>query len=30
MIDVHPFRVERFAENDLLLGGEGYSNRSLA
>jgi len=30
MIDVHPFRIERFAENDLLLGGEGYSNRSLA
>jgi glycine/D-amino acid oxidase-like deaminating enzyme len=29
MIDVHPFRVERFAENDLLLGGERYSNRSL-
>jgi sarcosine oxidase subunit beta len=30
MIDVHPFRVERFAENDLLLGGKGYSNRSLS
>ena len=30
MIDIHPFRVERFAENDLLLRGEGYSNRSLA
>jgi glycine/D-amino acid oxidase-like deaminating enzyme len=30
LIDVHPFRVERFAENDLLLRGEGYSNRSLA
>ena len=30
MIDVAPFRVERFAENDLLLHGEGYDNRSLA
>ena len=30
MIDIHPFRVERFAENDLLLGGKGYSNRSLS
>ena len=30
MIDVNPFRIERFAEDDLLLGGEGYSNRSLA
>ena len=30
MIDVHPFRIERFAEDDLLLDGEGYSNRSLA
>lgn len=30
LIDVHPFRVERFVENDLLLRGEGYSNRSLA
>ena len=30
MIDVSPFRVERFAEDDLLLGGEGYANRSLA
>ena len=30
MIDVSPFRIERFAEDDLLLGGEGYSNRSLA
>ena len=30
MIDIHPFRVERFAEKDLLLGGKGYSNRSLS
>ena len=30
MIDVSPFRIERFAEDDLLLGGEGYANRSLA
>jgi hypothetical protein len=30
MIDIHPFRVERFAENDLLLHGEGYNNRSLS
>ncbi len=30
MIDIKPFRVERFAEDDLLVEGEGYSNRSLA
>lgn len=30
MIDVNPFRVERFAEGDPLLAGEGYSNRSLS
>ncbi len=30
MIDVAPFRVERFAENDLLLHDEGYNNLSLA
>ncbi|NQW19785.1 MAG: FAD-binding oxidoreductase [Chloroflexi bacterium] len=29
MIDVHPFRIERFAEGDLLAAGEGY-NRSLS
>ncbi|MDA1280341.1 MAG: FAD-binding oxidoreductase [Chloroflexi bacterium] len=30
MIDVRPFRVERFAEGDELTGGEGYAHRSLA
>ncbi|MDP6667873.1 MAG: FAD-binding oxidoreductase [Dehalococcoidia bacterium] len=30
MIDVRPFRVERFAEGDPLTEGEGYANRSLA
>ncbi len=30
MIDITPFRVERFAEDDLLTAGEGYENRSLA
>ena len=30
MIDIHPFRVERFAEGDPLTAGEGYDNRSLA
>ena len=29
MIDVHPFRIERFAENDLLLDGKGEVNRSM-
>lgn len=30
LIDVHPFRVERFAEGDLLNAEDGYMNRSLA
>ncbi len=30
MIDIAPFRVERFAENDLLLDEVGYTNRSLS
>jgi sarcosine oxidase subunit beta len=30
MIDIAPFRVERFAEGDLLTEGQGYTNRSLA
>jgi len=30
MIDIAPFRVERFAEGDLLTEGEGNENRSLA
>ncbi|MDP7578928.1 MAG: FAD-binding oxidoreductase [SAR202 cluster bacterium] len=29
LIDVGPFRIERFAENDLLLRGKGYANRDL-
>jgi len=30
LIDVQPFRVERFAEGDLLGAEDGYMNRSLA
>ena len=30
LIDIDPFRIERFAEGDLLTQSEGYANRTLS